>query len=149
MPAWQTGERQMSKHKTTSPDETRALAKEFAKKIRAGDILALTGELGAGKTCFVQGLAAGLGVPAAAYVRSPSFILINEYRGGRLPLYHIDFYRLSKAKELGDLGLEEYIEGDGIAAIEWADRFPGALPKDTRFISFRIIDEETREIEIK
>lgn len=135
------------KHKTTSPEETFELARKFASRLRSGDVLALTGELGSGKTCFVQGLAQGLGVPTGVYVRSPSFILINEYRGGRIPLYHIDFYRLSEPQELDDLGLEEYIDGDGIAVIEWADRFPGALPQRTRRIQFAIVDEKIREIE--
>ena len=135
------------KHKTTSPEETFELARKFASRLKAGDVLALTGELGSGKTCFVQGLAQGLGVPKGLYVRSPSFILINEYRGGRLPLYHIDFYRLSEPADVGDLGLEEYIDGDGIAAIEWADRFPGAWPERAHHIQFAIVDEKTREIE--
>ena len=92
-------------------------------------MLALVGELGAGKTRFVQGLASGLGVPDDVFVRSPSFILINEYRGGRMPLYHFDFYRLERSDELGDLGIEEYLDGIGVSVIEWADRFPGALPE--------------------
>ena len=110
-------------------------------------MLALVGELGAGKTRFVQGLASGLGVPDKVFVRSPSFALINEYRGGRIPLYHFDFYRLDRADELGELGIEEYLDGDGACVIEWADRFPGALPKRTQLIEFRIVDEHTREIQ--
>ena len=134
-------------HRTTSPDETFALAREFAGRLRVGDIVALDGELGAGKTLFVQGLAAGMGVPGEVFVRSPSFALLNEYRGGRLPLYHLDFYRLERAAEIWDLGLEEYLDGDGVCIIEWADRFPGALPGRTRHIRFRIVDEVTRTID--
>lgn len=135
------------KHLTTSPDETLVLAQKVAHELKPRDVLALTGDLGSGKTCFVQGLASGLGVPAKCYVRSPSFILMNEYRGGRLILYHFDFYRLHKACELDDLGLEEYFDGDGVTVIEWADRFPGVLPPRARHIAFRIVDENRREIE--
>lgn len=135
------------KHTTKSPDETFELARNFAKKLKVGDILALVGELGAGKTCFVQGLTAGLGVPKDTYVRSPSFTLMNEYSGGRISLYHFDFYRLEEAGELADLGLDEYFYGDGVTVVEWADRFPGAMPKSARFIGFTIVDELIREIE--
>jgi len=135
------------KHTTKSPDATFELASDFAKKLKVGDILALVGELGAGKTRFVQGLAYGLGVPDSAYVRSPSFILMNEYKGGRLPLFHFDFYRLTDPAELGDLGLDEYFYGTGVTVVEWADRFPGALPDKTKTIEFRIVGEKEREIE--
>lgn len=135
------------KHITYSPDETFELARSFADRLKAGDVLALTGELGAGKTRFVQGLAAGLGVGEKSYVRSPSFTIMNEYGGGRLGLYHFDFYRLAREGELRDLGLDEYFESGGVTVIEWADRFPRALPKQTKEIKFTIIDETTREIE--
>ncbi|MBN1282523.1 MAG: tRNA (adenosine(37)-N6)-threonylcarbamoyltransferase complex ATPase subunit type 1 TsaE [Proteobacteria bacterium] len=131
---------------TRSPDETFALAAQFSRRLKPGDVLALVGELGAGKTRFVQGLAAGLGVPEGVFVRSPSFALINEYRGGRMPLYHFDFYRLTRPSELADLGVEEYFSGDGATVVEWADRFPGSLPERARTISFGIVDENTREI---
>lgn len=136
------------KHKTRSADETFELAKGLAGRLKSNDVLALIGELGAGKTRFVQGLAAGLGVPECIYVRSPTFTLMNEYPGGRLPLRHFDFYRLQKSSELGDLGLEEYFDGDGITVIEWADRFPGALPSRTKYVRFAVVDETTRDIEI-
>lgn len=135
------------KYKTSSPDETFELAKKFSHRLKRRDILALEGELGAGKTCFVQGLAAGLGVPEKLYVRSPSFTLMNEYAGGKMPLYHFDFYRLVKENELEDLGLDEYFSGDGVTVIEWADRFPGSLPKSAKHIRFRIVGENEREIE--
>ena len=138
----------MKKHITKSPAETFELARKFAATLKLGDVISLTGELGAGKTRFVQGLAAGLGVPAGTYVRSPTFTLMNEYRDGRLPLYHFDFYRLGAESELGDLGLEEYFDGEGITAVEWADRFPGALPANAIRIALAIVDEGTREIEI-
>ncbi len=135
-------------HTTTSPDETFELAAEYARRLKRGDVLALEGELGAGKTRFVQGLAAGLGVPENVYVRSPSFALLNEYKGGRLTLFHFDFYRLVKQSELMDLGIEEYMDGDGITVIEWADRFPTALPARTKHIRFHIVDDNTREIQV-
>ncbi len=135
------------KRVTKSPDETFELAAKFAQRLKRGDVLALVGELGAGKTRFVQGLAAGLGVPDGVFVRSPTFALINEYRGGRMPLYHFDFYRLGRESELGDLGLAEYMDGDGATVVEWADRFPGALPGRAKKIEFSIMDEKTRKIE--
>ena len=138
----------MTTHTTTSPEATFELARKFAAKLKPKDLLLLTGELGAGKTRFVQGLAAGLGVPAVTYVRSPSFILMNIYDGGRLPLYHFDFYRLHDVGELADLGLEEIVDGDGVTVVEWADRFPSALPGKATRIEFGIVDELTRKIRI-
>ena len=132
--------------RSTSSDMTHEIAKDFAEKLRPGDVLALVGELGAGKTCFVQGLAHGLGVPGRTYVRSPSFILMNEYSGGRLPMYHFDFYRLADPAELRDLGLDEYFYGEGVTVVEWADRFPGSMPDGARTIEFRITGENEREI---
>jgi len=137
------------KHTTKSPEETHDLAFRFASQLNEGNVLLLTGELGAGKTCFIQGLAAGLDVPEGTYVRSPSFTLINEYRGGRLDLYHIDFYRLDEGADLEALGLDEYFYSNGITAVEWADKFPDSLPSDGLAINFRIIDENTRTIEIQ
>lgn len=138
----------MVKHTTKSPRGTFDLAKKFAARLGPGDVVALAGELGAGKTCFVQGLAMGLGVPKNLYVRSPSFTLMNEYDGGRLNLYHFDFYRLHAASELADLGLEEYFEGGGVTVVEWADRFPSAVPENAIRIEFKIVDENTREIKV-
>ncbi|MFA4875081.1 MAG: tRNA (adenosine(37)-N6)-threonylcarbamoyltransferase complex ATPase subunit type 1 TsaE [bacterium] len=134
------------KHITKSTNETFELAQKYARHLKSRDVLALEGELGAGKTRFVQGLAAGLGVPEKVYVRSPSFALLNEYNGGRLTLFHFDFYRLEREDELLDLGIEEYIDANGITVIEWADRFPGALPDRTRHIRFHIVDDDIREI---
>jgi len=136
------------KRTSKSPDETLRIASKLAADLRPGDVLALVGELGAGKTCFVKGLASGLGVPEGTYVRSPSFVLMNEYEGGRLPLYHFDFYRLADPDELLDLGLDEYFFGEGVTVVEWADRFPGTMPDGARIIEFRIAGESEREIEI-
>lgn len=97
--------------------------------LRPGDALGLVGDLGAGKTHFVQGVARGLGVPADAPVTSPTFTLVNEIRGGRLMLHHADLYRIERARELDELGFDELIGGAGVVAIEWSDRF-AVLPVD-------------------
>lgn len=109
-----------------------------------GDIFALVGELGAGKTHFVKGMAEGVGCRAA--VTSPTFTLLHEYEGGRLPLYHFDFYRLDHADAAVKLGLDEYLEGDGICVIEWADRFPELLPARAVWIDLTNRDDGTRLI---
>lgn len=132
--------------RSDSTDRTRDFGSQLSKKLKPGSIVALEGELGAGKTCFVQGMAKGLGVSERAFVRSPSFTLLNQYQG-RITLYHFDFYRLDRVEELADLGLEEYFDGDGITVIEWADKFPGELPGRTIHVHFKIIDENTREVE--
>lgn len=137
----------MTRHRTRSADETFELARRFAAKLKAGDVLALEGELGAGKTRFVQGLAAGLGIPDTVFVRSPTFALLNDYRGGRLPLFHFDFYRLGAAAELQDIGVEEYLYGEGVCAIEWADLFPGTIPPHAVHVRFEVAGDEERVIE--
>lgn len=118
----------MSEHAilTCSPAETQALAAAFVTKLSPGSVLALHGDLGAGKTCFVQGLAQGLKVQQP--VSSPTYTLVNEYRG-HLPLFHIDLYRLQTADQALDFGLDEYLEGDGITAIEWPERAASVLPQ--------------------
>ena len=112
--------------KTSSPEATKQLASTLAPYLHAGDVVVLAGDLRAGKTQFVQGVAAGLGI--AADVVSPTFNLVLEYRDGRLPLYHLDLYRLEDADELDDIGFSEIIEGDGASFLEWGLRFPEALP---------------------
>ena len=107
---------------TASEEETGAVGRELAATLHAGDVVLLSGELGAGKTAFVRGLASGLGV-APEDVSSPTFTLIQEYRGGRLTLFHVDLYRLDDPREIEDLGLDE-IAGDGVLAIEWAEKLP-------------------------
>ena len=114
---------------TRSESETADVGRELAARLAAGDVILLYGDLGAGKTAFVRGLAEGLGVPGGD-VSSPTFTLVQEYRGGRLPLFHVDLYRLNDPREIDDLGLDE-IAADGVLAIEWADKLqrpaPGAM----------------------
>lgn len=130
---------------TTSADATQTLAEQIASHLSPGSVLRLDGPLGAGKTCFVQGLARGLGVPRAVRVHSPTFTLLNIYPG-RLSLYHFDWYRLSDARELEGLDLDEYFDGDGISVVEWGERFPHAFPLRTSHICLTIRDAITREI---
>jgi tRNA threonylcarbamoyladenosine biosynthesis protein TsaE len=107
---------------TQSEEETAAIGREVASTLSAGDVLLLYGDLGAGKTAFVRGLAEGLGIPRDE-VSSPTFTLIQEYRGGRLPLFHVDLYRIEDPREFDELGLDEIAE-DGVLTIEWADKYP-------------------------
>lgn len=109
-----------SRHTTHSEDETAGLGHALASTLSAGDVVLLYGDLGAGKTAFVRGLAEGLGAPSTD-VSSPTFTLIQEYRGGRLPLFHVDLYRLNDPREIEDLGLDEIAEA-GVLAIEWAEK---------------------------
>jgi len=131
---------------TNSPDETKALAADLVKKLKPGSVLALHGDLGSGKTCFVQGLAEALGVKEI--VNSPTFAIINEYQG-RIRLYHIDLYRISSAAEAEALGLEDILEGDGITAIEWPEIFSPLLPKNAIHIYFEFVNADRRRIRIK
>jgi tRNA threonylcarbamoyladenosine biosynthesis protein TsaE len=130
---------------TQSEDQTEDFARQLASELKAGDVLLLSGPLGAGKTAFVRGLAAGLGIDPDD-VSSPTFTLVHEYRGGRLTLYHADLYRLEKVAT-DDLGLEEMGASDGVLAIEWPDRLAHALP-GARVIQIEIVDEATRRITI-
>jgi tRNA threonylcarbamoyladenosine biosynthesis protein TsaE len=129
---------------SNSPAETEKIGRELAKELRAGSVLALKGELGSGKTQLAKGVAAGLGTPAE--VTSPTFTLIHEYPGGRLPLYHFDFFRLEDHQSAAQLGLDEYFFGDGVSVVEWADRFPDLIPAGAKWISFRMKTEREREI---
>jgi len=128
---------------THSEEETADAARELAATLRAGDVVLLSGNLGAGKTAFVRGLASGLGVNPED-VSSPTFTLVHEYRGGRLTLYHADLYRLEKVAT-EDLGLEEMGVSDGVLAIEWPDRLAHAL-SGAREVLIEIVDENTRRI---
>jgi tRNA threonylcarbamoyladenosine biosynthesis protein TsaE len=130
-----------------NPTETNYIGKIIGENLTHGDIVALIGELGAGKTSLTQGIARGLGVPEEYQITSPSFTLINEYHG-KATLYHFDLYRLKGPVDLEDVGYEEYISGNGVKVIEWADKIINILPDDTLFISFTYIDENERELSI-
>jgi tRNA threonylcarbamoyladenosine biosynthesis protein TsaE len=132
---------------TGSPSDTIRLGKQIGRLLQRGDVVALVGELGAGKTRLISGLAQGAGVQKSDYVSSPSFTLINEYRG-KIPFYHIDLYRLEKEQDAEELGLEEYFYGDGITALEWADRIPSLLPIGVLLIHVRYSGKKTRTIEM-
>src|SRR3972149_11305547 len=112
-----------------SSSETFRLGKQIGRLLQRGDVVALVGGPGAWKTQLIKGLAAGVGMRNSTYISSPSFTLINEYPG-RIPFYHIDLYRLETGKEAEDLGLEEYFQGQGVTAIEWADKILSSLPKE-------------------
>jgi tRNA threonylcarbamoyladenosine biosynthesis protein TsaE len=128
-----------------SPEETRAWGRSFTQRLRAGDCLLLIGELGAGKTTLVQGIAAGLGVPSEN-VRSPTFVLIREY-AGRIPIYHVDAYRVRSPAELIAVGFEDYLAaGRGIIIIEWGDALRALCPPESFEIRLEIIDERQRRL---
>jgi tRNA threonylcarbamoyladenosine biosynthesis protein TsaE len=130
---------------TESEEETAGVARALAGTLQPGAVLLLSGELGAGKTAFVRGLAAGLAIDPDE-VSSPTFTLVHEYRGGRLTLYHADLYRLEKTAT-EDLGLEEKAVAEGVLAIEWPDRLTHALPGATT-IAIDIVDDTTRRITV-
>lgn len=129
---------------TNSAAETRALGERLAGKLKAGDVILLEGELGAGKSELARGVAKGLGVQET--VTSPSFTILNVYESGQIPLYHFDWYRLEDAGELYELGMDEYLGGDGIALVEWPGRCPDAVPEDCLRIRIEAEGENIRRI---
>ena len=129
-----------------SPEETQSLGVKLAQRLESGDVLALTGEIGAGKTTFVQGLGRGLGVPEGN-VTSPSFVLVREY-SGRIPLFHADLFRLDHLAGAETVGLEEYYDAGGATVIEWANRVPGILPKEHLEIRFEVVGPRTRRLHL-
>lgn len=128
---------------TFDPAETRALGRRLGRLAGPGLVVLLSGGLGVGKTCFAQGFAEGLDIPAATPVTSPSYTLLNVHYG-RLPLYHFDLYRLSRVEDLEDLGYDETAEGDGVTLVEWADRLRTPLPASLRIALSRI--DATRRV---
>ena len=131
---------------SNSPAETEAIGMQLAEDLDAGCVLALKGELGSGKTIFTKGLVTGLGSSTAP--TSPTFTIVHEYQGGRLPIYHFDFFRLENRGSADRLGLDDYLFSDGVCVIEWADRFPDLIPEHARWISFDIKLERQRIINL-
>lgn len=125
--------------------DTIAWGHSLAQSLRAGDVIALTGGLGAGKTHAVKGIAAGLG--SGADVTSPTFTLAHEYAGGRLPLYHFDFYRIKTPDEVLAIGWDEYLDAAGVIAVEWADKFPEVIPPGAKWFRFTVLDDAARGVE--
>ncbi|RME26861.1 MAG: tRNA (adenosine(37)-N6)-threonylcarbamoyltransferase complex ATPase subunit type 1 TsaE [Deltaproteobacteria bacterium] len=134
----------------TSPhrDATVALGRLLGRMAAPGDWIGLSGELGAGKTTLVQGIAKGAGVPDSVPVTSPTFVIVQQYRG-RLPIYHIDLYRLEGGEQLEELGYQELAEGDGICVVEWFDLIPEARPCEGLFVYLELIDEDARKVRIQ
>ena len=130
---------------SNSPAETEAIGRRLAEDVGTVSALALTGDLGSGKTVFVKGLVVGLG--SSADVTSPTFTILHEYRGGRVTVYHFDFFRLEDRQSVARLGLDDYFFGDGV--IEWADRFPEFIPEQARWILFEIKSQNQRAITIQ
>jgi tRNA threonylcarbamoyladenosine biosynthesis protein TsaE len=127
-----------------SVSDTLAWGHTLAEGLHAGEVIALVGNLGAGKTHATKGIVAGLGSPAD--VSSPTFTLVHEYLGGRLPAFHFDFYRLDSATELPGIGWEDYLDANGVVIIEWADKFPEAVPANARWFRFDIAPDGARTV---
>ena len=127
------------KHSVAShaADATRQLGRALGRELRGGEVLAVSGDLGAGKTCLVQGIAQGLDVDPAVPIQSPTFTLVGEY-AGRLPLVHADFYRVESYARLAGAGFEDLLDGEGVVVVEWAERFPEVLPEDRLEIHIEI-----------
>ena len=134
--------------RTKSPKETQTLGEELGKKLKPGNVIALIGDLGTGKTCLTQGITRGVGIAPHEVVSSPSYILINEYNGN-IPIYHIDLYRIETFEEIAELGLSEYVDGVGICIIEWADRMGDVLPDTCIKVHITWENENTRSIKIQ
>ena len=131
---------------TNSPSETEAVGAALARVLEPGTVIAYRGDLGAGKTAFTRGLARGLGVKEA--VTSPTYTIVNEYLGGRMPLFHFDMYRLGSEDELFDIGWEDYLDRSGVCAVEWSENVWGAM-EDAIVVTITQISEDTRKIEIE
>ena len=130
----------------SSESELIEYASDLGRSVGAGSVFGLVGDLGAGKTHFTKGLAAGLGV-SEVDVTSPTFTLVHEYAGGRLPIFHFDFYRLESEEEALALGWEEYLAEDAVLAVEWPDKYPNLLPEETQWIEITILSDGKRQLE--
>ena len=131
---------------TSSPAETEALGEKIGARLTAGTILAYRGDLGAGKTAFTRGLARGLG--AKEQVTSPTYTIVNEYLSGRLPLFHFDMYRLHSADDLFDIGWEDYLDRNGICAVEWSENVAEAM-EDAVTVTIEKLGEDSRRITVE
>jgi tRNA threonylcarbamoyladenosine biosynthesis protein TsaE len=131
--------------RTTSPEETAAAGEALGRTLGAGTVVALTGELGAGKTCFVQGLVRALGVEVRA--TSPTFVLVNEYRG-RVPVHHVDLYRIDGLRDVQDLGVPDLFDHDSVTLVEWAEKLGPLLPPDCIRVHIAGVGDEPRDITI-
>ena len=131
---------------TNSPAETEAIGAALGKIITSGTVIAYRGDLGAGKTAFTRGLARGLG--CTDIVTSPTYTIVNEYLGGRIPLFHFDMYRLASSDDLFDIGWEDYLDRGGVCAVEWSENVWGAM-EDAIVVTISRIDEDTRKIQIE
>ncbi|MCE5283842.1 MAG: tRNA (adenosine(37)-N6)-threonylcarbamoyltransferase complex ATPase subunit type 1 TsaE [Deltaproteobacteria bacterium] len=131
-----------------SPSETFRIGEVLGERLAGGDCVALTGELGSGKTCLTQGIARGLGVSNAFAVTSPTFTILNEYPGARTALYHMDAYRLEGTPDLFEMGYDEYLLGSGVMVIEWAERIADSIPDGAISIDIVYLDETRRRIRI-
>jgi tRNA threonylcarbamoyladenosine biosynthesis protein TsaE len=129
---------------SNSPAETEEIGRRLTEELGPGSVFALKGDLGSGKTVFVKGVVAGLG--SSTDVTSPTFTIVHEYRGGRMAVYHFDFFRLENQVAVERLGLDDYFFGDGVSVIEWADRFPELIPERARWVLFEIKSENQRRI---
>ena len=131
--------------RSDSPKDTHKIGRRIGTKAQSGDVLLLVGDLGAGKTTLTQGILWGLG--GTEYARSPTFVLVNEYPA-RLTMYHMDLYRLNSIEEIEDLGLEEYLYGNDLCVVEWADKAPGYFPVNHAVIQLEVIDDQTRRVTV-
>jgi tRNA threonylcarbamoyladenosine biosynthesis protein TsaE len=140
----------MATLRSGSPGQTQALAARLGALVQPRDVLTLSGPLGAGKTCFVQGLARGLAVPPEERVASPTFNIVIEH-AGRVPLYHVDLYRIVDERELDEIGLDAYLSGAGVCAVEWMENFPSRAPRDRLEIALAFVagEEEARTIRVE
>ncbi|HKQ49364.1 MAG TPA: tRNA (adenosine(37)-N6)-threonylcarbamoyltransferase complex ATPase subunit type 1 TsaE [Phycisphaerae bacterium] len=134
--------------RSSSPDDTLRIGRDLAACLSPGDVVALVGPLGAGKTQLVKGIALGLGVPDSRLVNSPTFVLVNEY-AGRFPIHHLDAYRLTSASELEALGFDEMCAGNTVVLVEWADRVTGAIPAAALWIELSVVSDNERRLTLR
>lgn len=132
-----------------TPEATQSLGRRLGELFFPGSIIALIGPLGAGKTFLVRSIGEGLGVPDSRVISSPTFVLIQEYAGGRLPIYHFDTYRLKNVADFVELGVHEYFEGNGVCLIEWADRVTAVMPAEYLTIMLTVTGESSRSMTLE